>query len=146
MEIGYEAPDSNKIMIGWNGDDDQKFRQLTYKETMMPITYDRISHFHGVVGEDLIDQHDHVNDKVLGGFLLGRTPERAEKILKEINSSWGPSWEDIYDDEGTGDGYEEFYTLFAEFLNLTVATRARYNTVLILTNELYNELYEESND
>lgn len=108
-------------------------RQLTEEEFNMEVTLERFNEFHYEVGEDFCDQFEpFFNEKVLGGYLLCKYPEKAEEIIEIINEGFLTDFgSDVYEDE---DG---FYTDLAEFINLTVHLKRRVNEVLIIIKEYY---------
>lgn len=116
-------------------------RELTEEEKSREITFERFQNFHMDAGEDFLDQCslDDKTEKVFLGFLLAKRPDLKAKILEIINSSYIDSelYEAIGGEEDTD--CEQFYTLLAEFANLTTGLKERINQILIQVDEYYND-------
>ncbi len=127
---------------------DKKEYQLTEEELNLDISLDRFNEYHWAVGEDFVDQNESIVDyKVYAGWLLHKYPEKASLILSCLNdTSWYSSVQGFQhrvfckDEESGGeeDEMDNFYTDFAEFLNLTGAAKRRVNTVLVREDRYYN--------
>lgn len=110
-------------------------RMLTDEEANRDITLERFQEWHNEVGEDFCDQISNINEKILGGFLMCKHPDKSHQILKILNEK-GDALElqGIYEDDPHND---KFYTDFAEFINLTVHLKKRVNQILIQVMEYY---------
>lgn len=124
-------------------------RELTQEEKTRDITLKRISNFHIEVGEDLMDQCGSlINHLILTGFLMAKHPELAPNFLEVANNKYGECLGllSVFQDEDIDNGDDKFYTLLAEFLNLTVAAKARINQILIQVAEHYQDNTLPSNE
>lgn len=110
-------------------------RQLTDEEKTREITLERFNDFHGEAGEDFCDQVSIGNFRVFGGFILHKYPDKAKKILDLCNKTDGDihMFQRIYDD------LDQFYTDYAEMINLTVISKERVNQILIQIEEYYGK-------
>lgn len=119
-------------------------RKLTKKERQLPMTYDRIQLFHYSVGEDLFDQLGYLLDtKTFLGYLMAKLPELSKQMIKCHNDP--PCGDtilallELFEEEyGEEAGNKLIYTHFADFINLTEVTLAKFNQVLIQVEEHYN--------
>jgi len=117
-------------------------RELTAEEASREITIDRINTFHYDAGEDYLDtcSLDKQTEKVFLGFLIAKRPDLNKEILEVVNGGYIDCefytlFEELHDEHDSS----TFYTLFAEFANLTVGLKGRINQVLIQVNEYYNQ-------
>ena len=117
-------------------------RELTEEEANREIKYEHFETYHHEVGEDFTDQHTNVvNGHVFGGWLLGKHPQWKDNILQILNNH--PDSQEFFHMYGEELGHEneeswvQFYTDYAEFLNLTGAARRRANQILIQIAEYY---------
>jgi hypothetical protein len=115
-------------------------RDLTEEESNRDISFERFDEWQMEVGEDFCDQvGSMVNHYVFGGYLMAKHPELSEKILKIINNKYGDvlsyvsMFEEHFDDEE--DANKKFYTLLAEFANLTKVLKKNINQILIQVME-----------
>lgn len=101
---------------------------------MKDITVERLVNFNHEVGEEFIDQlSGGIDDKIFGGFLLCKHPDKAKDILAILNSNgYTQKFMDelYYEHEGADDNLEAFYADFCEFVNLTKALKGRVNEAL----------------
>lgn len=118
-------------------------RELTEEEANRDITFERFEEWHNEVGEDFCDQVGHLfNEKIFGGWLLHKYPEKSKHILELLNNKFCDvlSLQEIFEDnsaEGNG-GDKTFYTDFAQFLNQTEKAKKRVNQILIQVMEYHN--------
>jgi hypothetical protein len=114
-------------------------RELTQEEKTREITFERFKSFHLEAGEDFLDQCclDKQSEKVFLGFLLAKRPDLNVEILKAVNSYIDS---ELYEAIGGEEDHdcEKFYTLLAEFANLTTGLKERINQILIQVEEHYN--------
>lgn len=110
-------------------------RELTEEEATRDITPERIREFENHVGEDFIDQYDHLfNAEIVAGFLLARHPHKATELL-EWASGDHASLNDLSeiieeDDRRLQD--------ICDYINLTVNLKKRLNMNLIVVVEHYS--------
>lgn len=89
---------------------------------MSKITLENFDAYHNEIGEDFCDQNSHIIDhKILGGYIIGKHPEMASDILKSLNNKYCDANElrNTFSEFIGSETDDEFYTLFAEFINLT---------------------------
>lgn len=121
---------------------DIPLRELTEAEADRKITWQRFREFHYAAGEDFLDQTDEGNVQMFGGYLLAKYNEFAKEIIEICNNRYAGiiDFREIeilgYD---KGKDIDTVYCEFAEFCNLTVATKRRVNQVLIQVTEHYNQ-------
>jgi hypothetical protein len=114
-------------------------RDLTQEEQERKITIRRFNKFHNTAQEDFLDVHpENGLLKVFGGFLLYKYRHISDQILLVCNRVGGETTGFMELDGFDPSENDRFYTEFAEFCNLTVATKARVNAALILTEEHYD--------
>jgi len=115
-------------------------RELTQEEKSREITFERFQNFHIDAGEDFLDTWclDKQAEKVFLGFLLAKRPDLNVEILKAVNSYIDS---DLYEAVGGEEDTDckEFYSLLAEFANLTTGLKERINQILIQVDEHYND-------
>jgi len=114
-------------------------RELTEEEAARDITLERFNDYHVDAGEDWWDDYQTlVPSNTFIGYLLGRFPERNIEILKVGNDKYATA-SDIFGELHIKEVSDEFYTILADFINLTVNTKKKVNEVLINTYEYYNK-------
>lgn len=119
-------------------------RELTEEEASREITFERFDEWHMEVGEDFCDQvGSMINHYIFGGFVMARYPQFSTQILKVLNSKYGEAlgilsiFEEHFEQDNNNleEGNKIFYTLLAEFANLTVNLKKNINQVLIQVME-----------
>lgn len=115
-------------------------RDLTEEESSRDLTPERIRAFETTVGESFIDTYDHLfNAHAIVGFLMARHPDKASELLAVINTKY-PTLNDL-NDIFVSDWNEEDHCKMlqdiCDFINLTVKTKARMNSNLIIVAEHY---------
>ena len=103
--------------------------ELSPDELKREITASRIAGFEGEVGESILEDFLDVNAHVFGGYLMAKYPEHAPFILEELNSKYSSAntcTELFMENER----WEEFWQVLADFINLTVHTKAKANVLL----------------
>jgi len=96
------------------------------------ITLEDFDNYHNEVGEDFCDQNSHIIDhKILGGYIIAKFPEMASDILKSLNNKYCDANElrNTFSEFLGSDNDDEFYTLFAEFINLTTYLKANVQKI-----------------
>lgn len=104
----------------------------TPEELSQDITLERINAYHHRVGEDFADQQSIGNGVCFGGFLLAKFPDKAKKIVELINDR--PDimcFQEIFGEEYSDEENDAFYTIYAEYINLTEYSKAEVNKVLL---------------
>lgn len=118
-------------------------RELTDEEANTPITSDRIRSYEIEIGESFIDQHGSgLNRQAIMGFMMARHPDKATELLEMGNSQYLDlnALDDIFMPEGwKEEEYSKMLQDVCDFINLTVATKRRINTILICVDEHYNK-------
>lgn len=125
---------------GWTG---IKKRMLTNEEKDMPLTAERIRTYEIHVGESFLDQHgSEINLLAVMGFLMALHPHKAKELLEMGNSEYGDlnSLDDIFLPDGWNEkDYSNMLQDVCDFINLTVETKSRLNTILICIDEHYKK-------
>ena len=107
---------------------------------MKIITLEDFDKYHRAVGEDFCDQDSSfIDHKILGGYLIGRFPEMASEILKELNSKYcdANALRNVFSEFMMDDEDDKFYTVFAEFINLTTYLKAKVLEIFKETEDYY---------
>ena len=116
-----------------------EYRELTEEEAAREITLERFNDYHDDAGEDWWDQEGSMISKdFFLGYLLGRFPEKYQKVLEMVNDKYQDA-ADVFGELYEEEICDEFYTILADFINLTVNTKKKINEVLINTYEYYNK-------
>ena len=114
---------------------------LSPDEKKRDITESRIASFESQIGENILDDFLDVNASVFGGFLMAKHPEHASFILEELNSGYHSAvvFNELFMED---ENWIEFNQILSEFINLTVATKARANVLLASVAAYYE--YEDN--
>lgn len=120
-----------------------KKRPMTEEELLQDITYERFENYHHAVGENFVDQHSSATDElVFLGFCIAKHPEISLELLECYNENRKYfellTIETFFEEYFDEDGYKMFYTLLAEFLNLTNVSKRYVNEILIMVDEYYS--------
>lgn len=115
-------------------------RKLTNEEQNRDVTLERLQEWHYKAGEDFCDTISSFNGTIFGGWLMGKYPAISAEILKELNSKYPVNAQPFMDlSVYTNSDGDDFYTDFAEFVNLTGACKRRVNELLIILCEYYED-------
>jgi len=120
---------------------DIPFRDLTSEEASRDLSLERFSNFHIDAGEDFLDQSslDKQAEKIFLGFLLAKRPDLSKEILSIANGGYiDCEFYTLFELKGDEDDSDTFYSLLAEFANLTTGLKHRINQILIQVDEYYN--------
>lgn len=99
---------------------------------MQLVTKEMIDNYHVEMGEDFIDQTEHLyNGVTLSAFMAGMKPQIAPKLWEKMNEEMDKKSRysiqqtlEIYEDEfGYEEGTELFYEDFVIAINTTVKSR-----------------------
>jgi hypothetical protein len=116
-------------------------RELTAEEASRDLTPDRIRDFEIDAGEAFLDQFDHLlNTQAIMGFLMARHPDKASQLLAMGNQKYATlnDLNEIFVPEWSEENHCKMLQDICDFINLTVNTKKRMNTNLIVHYEHYN--------
>lgn len=118
-------------------------RPMTEEELLQDITYERFENYYLAVGEDFVDQHSGATDElVFLGFCIAKHPKLSLELLECYNGDIKYfellTIETFFEENFDEDGFKLFYSLLAEFLNLTNTSKRYVNEILIRVDEYYS--------
>lgn len=119
--------------------------KITKEEAQLDVTYRRIEELMHLLGSNIFEYGGFFaqeGELVFAGFVANKRPEFFKDIMKEVNQDYYSAY-GLMDVLGDESGHYLFYDDFADFVNKTNATKARFNKFALSTLYYYDKLQEE---